>query len=376
MTAVAVYGGDSRVGFALGLSVALHMAAVVGLVVVLEKASREKTTVISDVQLLVEEAQKAPERRRKRRVRKRLAKPPSMKDFFKLAMPSVKPRPKGPLKLAAPKLQERKLMQLQPKLNDRGKMRQPMKMKALDMGRKRLAAKSVTPLAPAARSERSLMALPKLEEVGTRQAAPKVLQMAKLAEERSERLEPQGLGKLGPQLERRRAPRMAAPLLDEAAPAREESALSRLASSLPTGQPALQLEPKRESVARKFESLDSVKAPSLPPRRETSAIRKVAKKKAVEIEGEIKNRKVRDSSLPRFPEWLKDLGVFEAEVRIKFYVSASGFVKADRMHVSESSSYGRLDRLCMEHLKKWRFDPLPLGASDQWGIITFIFVSE
>jgi TonB family protein len=46
------------------------------------------------------------------------------------------------------------------------------------------------------------------------------------------------------------------------------------------------------------------------------------------------------------------------------------------MSVDKSSSYGWLDRLAMAHLKKWRFEPLPMGGRNEWGIITLRFFLE
>ena len=48
-----------------------------------------------------------------------------------------------------------------------------------------------------------------------------------------------------------------------------------------------------------------------------------------------------------------------------------------RTHLSPpDSGYGRLDRLALEHLKKWRFEALALGEGNQWGVITFRFILE
>ena len=64
----------------------------------------------------------------------------------------------------------------------------------------------------------------------------------------------------------------------------------------------------------------------------------------------------------------------EAEVRIKFYVSPAGDVLPD-LRVETTSGYGRLDRLALDSLKTWTFEPIG-GAGRQWGIITFRFVLE
>ena len=45
------------------------------------------------------------------------------------------------------------------------------------------------------------------------------------------------------------------------------------------------------------------------------------------------------------------------------------------MRVESTSGYGRIDRLAMESLKKWRFISLE-GTGTQWGVIFFRFVMD
>ena len=113
---------------------------------------------------------------------------------------------------------------------------------------------------------------------------------------------------------------------------------------------------------------DDMTAPVQPKRTEAMT----AKKKGVEIEGPLSNRKVISYQVPPFPKFLSDQGVEQAEVKIRFFVSAAGAVQSN-MRVELTSGYGQLDRLAMEYLKSWRFEPIGADAGNQWGIITFRF---
>ena len=45
------------------------------------------------------------------------------------------------------------------------------------------------------------------------------------------------------------------------------------------------------------------------------------------------------------------------------------------MRVEHTSGYGRLDRLAMDSLRNWKFEPIA-AQERQWGIITFRFLLE
>ena len=92
-----------------------------------------------------------------------------------------------------------------------------------------------------------------------------------------------------------------------------------------------------------------------------------------EIEGPLSKRKVVKSYVPPFPDWARSRGILEASAAVKFYVDNGGLV-LDNVSVERSSGYGELDRLALDAIKKWRFEPLPGALSRQWGIITFRFV--
>jgi protein TonB len=368
MTVQRGFGSEARVPAALGVSIALHAAGLAAFLAFTEKASREGVRVITDVELLIEQE-------RKGQPLPAAARPPapSMSDFLKLALPAI-PRASAPLEVKAPEL-ERKLMDIpQPKLEDRGRMAAGPKLEGLDLGRRRMdVAKVAAPLVE--RDSRLMASLPALEEVGTRQAAKKVLEMAALAEERRGRLAGPQLGSMDVKLERRQAPSMAAPLLAEAAPQQGSSPLERLAAALPSKTQTIQFEAKPDEG--RLKRMQSMEAPALPAPERRTEVQKASPKKGVEIEGPLSARRLLEGSLPAFPAWLKDLGVVDADVSVRIFVSPAGLVLEDRMRVERTSGYGRLDRLAMDHLKKWRFDPLRLDdPRTEWGVITFRFILE
>lgn len=366
MTAVmGVGGGEARVPAAIGISIVLHLGVMVGYLFLERRGPKVQEQVISDVQLLLEErAEEAPA------VRK--APPPSMSDFLRMALPSA-PRPRIPMQVDAPEVERRPMDIPQPKLEDRGRMQALQKMEALDLSRRRTdaaLAQAAQPLVER-RAVSALDALPKLEEVGTRQAAPKALQLAALAEERRGRIGPQGLGDLSAAVERRQAPKAAGPLLPEAVGrAGAPSALDRLAGLLPEKSSALRGRVMEAPAKKAFEDI----APAAERPKPAAPVE--VKRKSVEIEGPLSARKVTGYSLPPFPAWAREMGLIEADVAIRFYVSPDGRVVEDRMRVERTSGYGRLDRLAMEHLKRWRFEARLSLDGDEWGVITFRFLLE
>ncbi len=99
-------------------------------------------------------------------------------------------------------------------------------------------------------------------------------------------------------------------------------------------------------------------------------LEKSAGKQAVEITGPLSRRGVVESFLPVYPDWAKRKGV-EANVSIRLFVAPDGAVR-EKMTVEQTSGYRELDRLAMEALRRWRFEPVA-GGGDQWGIVTFRF---
>ncbi|MBI3299034.1 MAG: hypothetical protein HYZ75_12765 [Elusimicrobia bacterium] len=352
-----------RVPVALGVSLAVHALGLVGFLKLSFKPEEAPIQAIENVDLMVQE-----EERKAAPARQRLP-PPSMKEFLRLALPSI-PKPAMPMDVKA-QVSEKKLVDLQPKLEDRGRMKELQKLDSLDLGKKRPDLARIAPLIDQKREARALAAMPKLEEIGTRQAPRAALALAALAEADRGRLQPQrmdALGSLAP--ERRKAPQTA--MLREASPATGKS-LGRLADMLTSDSnrlaPALRAapEPRREKLSAIAETPE-------PPRRKEAEVQSV-KKKSVEIEGPLSDRKVLKHSLPTFPEWAREMGLVEAEVQVRFYVTPAGAVVADPMRIERTSGYGRLDRLVMEHLKVWVFQASP-GTGNEWGLITFRFLLE
>jgi TonB family protein len=363
-------GGETRVPTALGLSVALHA---LGLAVFLRQAAAPPETplqAIENVDLLVEEQ----EEKKAEPVRPK-APPPSMKDFLRLALPSV-PKPMPRMMDAQVPVEDRRLMDMTPKLEDKGRLKEAAKLDALDMDRKRPTLAKLDAALPAERrSARTLAALPKLDEVGARQAPRKAIEAANLLESDRGRMQRPALGSFGDLTPERRRPSQPAALLPtEASPATKPSGLSRLGDMLTSDSNRIQLGP-RTAAAPRAEKLSKMaeSEPAPPPRRSTEA--QTVKKKAVEIEGPLSDRRVTAHSIPPFPEWAREMGLVEAEVAIRFYVTPEGAVVGDSLRVERTSGYGRLDRLAMDHLKVWKFKPKAISGNE-WGVITFRFLLE
>lgn len=375
MTA-ALYGdrggnGTVRVPAALALSIGLHAAGLALFLRVAAAPPEEAVQAIENVDLLVEER---PEERKDEPARPKTP-PPSMKDFLKLALPSV-PKPMPRMMDAQVPLEERKLADLTPKLDDRGRMKEPQKLEALDMERKRPTLARLDADLPAERRpSQTLAALPKLEEVGGRQAPRKAIEAANLLESDRGRLQPQRLGSLGDLAAERRRPAQPAALLPgEARPETKGSALSRMADMLTSDSNRLQMGPRAAAAPQPARLSKMAEAePAPPPRRATTA--QTVKKKSVEIEGPLSDRRVVAHSLPKFPDWARDMGLVEAEVAIRFYVTPEGAVVGDTLRVERTSGYGRLDRLAMDHLRVWKFQPKAVSGNE-WGVITFRFLLE
>jgi TonB family protein len=129
-----------------------------------------------------------------------------------------------------------------------------------------------------------------------------------------------------------------------------------------------ELRPAPEPIAKKLQSFTAA------PLRRQGAEAIEEKKKGVEIEGPLADRRVVSYEVPEFPEWARQQGILEATVAIRFYVSPEGDVLPN-MRIERTSGYGRMDRLAMDSLKLWKF--APLGSDQrQWGIITFRFLLE
>lgn len=359
---------EARLPATVTTSLLLHAAVLVGYIQLTKAGPKAAGRVIGDVDLLIKVRASAAAARPVQK-----ASPPSLMNFLKLALPAM-PKVAAPLEVKPVETLKKSLIDVPDKLDDKGRLKRLAALEPLDLGKTRTAAPKLD--AGKLDSARRAVpeALPKLEEVGARRAPPKVLAMAAALEEESrERLKPQGLDALSklPDPVKRAAPQAAPLLPEEAAPAQRKSALGRMADMLTSEARPLPMQAEAPpKVERPRPRLDALKQ-SL-PRQEHSAI--VEKKKAMEIEGPLSDRRLVYYELPPFPAWLSAQGVAEAETRIKLYVSPTGEVLED-IRVETTSGYGRLDRLAMDFLKRWKFEASP-GAGRQWGIITFRFVSE
>lgn len=374
MAAAAIANGDVRdsgVPASVLVSVCLHVLGMIAFFRMGTLGPKADEVTVNDVELMVEERKEDPAKpkavARRAQQRQKLA-----KDFLKLALPSM-PKPRVPLEVKAPELERRPMEIPKESLRDRGKLQNAPKMAALDLSKERPAlAKIQAPLIE--RERRVPAALPKLDEVGVRAAPRKVIQLDALRERTGAPAmrSVEGAMKIDLGAARRT---FEASALSEAKPAPTTRRKS-LADLLPDA-PEIDLgKPRSAPIAAPKPNFEEIAKP-LPRREPVKRIEEApVKQKAIEIEGEIENRRVVARSIPRFPQWAIDQGLIQAEVRIKFYVGASGAVLEDDLKVERSSGYGRLDRLAMDHLKKWRFEPLPFGSKNEYGIITFRFLLE
>lgn len=343
-------------------SLALH-AAVVGLYLYAAQLSkRQASRVIGNVDLMIQVHKpvalpNAP----------RPAAPPrKLTDFLKMALPAI---PKIEAQRLEVKVPQHELRMQTPKLEDRGKRFEQKKLDALNLDERRPdVAKLDVGAVKTRRSAAALAALPKLEEVGRRQV--KNLPAAiKLEEERQQAIGLQRMQALTTPTHHYAAP--AAEQLHEAAPSQSGRFADKIASMLPSQPPALEIKPEMREAddpLKKKVFMEPAK------RRETAQEIQPEKKKGVELEGPIKDRKIASYDVPEFPSWAKDQGILEAAVAIRFWVTPEGGVM-DNMRVERTSGFGRLDRLAMDALKNWKFAPL-LNNERQWGVITFRFVLE
>ncbi|MBN1621992.1 MAG: energy transducer TonB [Endomicrobiales bacterium] len=97
-------------------------------------------------------------------------------------------------------------------------------------------------------------------------------------------------------------------------------------------------------------------------------------KKSVEIAGPVSERKIVKSYLPVYPDWARAKNI-EANVVIKFFVTPEGLIR-DKVFVERTSGYSKLDRLAVEAIKKWVFNPIEKNKGDQWGFVTFKYILQ
>lgn len=95
----------------------------------------------------------------------------------------------------------------------------------------------------------------------------------------------------------------------------------------------------------------------------------------VQISGALAGRKVIHSPLPPYPDWAMKQGI-EARLRLRFSVLADG--KVNFVCIDQTSGYQELDRLSVDFLRKWLFEPLSgeMLWQEQQGLITLVFCLE
>lgn len=350
--------GTFRMPGAVSVSLGLHAAGLFFFLGMAKHAPEQAAAVVEGVDLLIAAPKPAAPA---------APKPISTMDFLKLALPTRAPEiqamtmklpeARKPLDIATPKLDERARKAL-PKLAD------------LDLSKERQldAAKLEAKLENRRSAMETLAALPKLEEVGRKRVAdlPAALQ---LEERRQGAVEAMGMPAMKMDAPSRRQAMAAMATLNEAVPSRPAAPARGLSALLPQSQ----LDMGRAAPAPVRMAKVAAEAPA-PQRRVASAAAEAAPKKGVEIEGPLKDRKVVAYSVPSFPDWARSQGILEAATAIRFNVDASGEVMPD-MRVERTSGSGRLDKMCMDALRSWRFAAMP-GAGVQWGVITFRFVLE
>jgi TonB family protein len=350
-------------------SLGFHATALVAAMVLMRSAPREASRMVDGVDLIVRRA--AP-------TAAAAVKPPPLStfDFLKLALPTVQ-HAAAPAELAAA-LPQHRAVAAEPKLEDLARKEHGVKLDALDLSRKpnESAARLDADIETRRRAAATLSSLPALEDVGRRRVKNLPEALA-LDEQRTRVVEQAGLPEVAASSRvptRRRALAAAAALQDAAPPPPSVSGAPRrgLESLLPD-RPLLDARPQEAAAPRVAPAADTLARPT---RRPAAAAPAEAEppKKGVEIEGPLADRRVVSYSVPAFPDWAKNQGILEADVSIRFTVDENGSVMTG-MRVTSSSSYGRIDKLALDALQAWRFEPKP-GAGVEWGVITFKFILE
>lgn len=343
-----------RLPASVTLSLGLHAGALFLFLGMSKEAPRQARRIVEGVDLLIQ----AP----KARPAVSPAPPLSTMDFLKMALPQVRAAAPAALQV---KMEQRRIVPAEaPKLEEKARREPGPKLEAIDLSHQRAdVAKVEEKLQSRREAAATLASLPRLEDVGRRKVQN--LPEAVALEERRREVSAAGLAELTPKAVTRRQAAAAMATLREAAPERKG-----LGSFVPDR--ALVMEPRPQAaMGPKLEKVSAI-APRLERRQAQAAAGE--RKKGVEIEGPLADRKVDAYTVPSFPPWLHSQGILEAAVSVRFTVSEAGDVLPG-MRVVNSSGYGRLDKLAMESLKNWRFNPKP-GAGVQWGVITFRFILE
>lgn len=366
MSAAALYTQPSSKGMPVSAvtSLVLHAAGLGLWLYTLQNAAKHTNAVITGVDIIT--VKKAVTMTQKNRAEAKQA--ASTFDFLKMALPAV-PR------MAAPKMAEVKLPDAHkpievkaPKLSDRGRLAEAPKLdmdvdKAHSLDAAKIEARIPT------RKLSAMSTAPKLEDIGRRRVANLPAAIA-MEEKRQEAQALQGMDALAKASERRGRSAAQAPAIQDAAPSRGGG--SKFSSKIAALLPEQTLDMKQAVMPQPV--IKQGVEPVVRERQKPAGLQGGESKKGVEIEGPLADRKVVNYEIPEFPAWAKEQGVLEAHVAIRFWVNSAGDVLPN-MRVENTSGYGRLDRLAMDSLSKWKFAPL-ISQEKQWGVITFRFLLE
>ncbi len=296
-------------------------------------------------------------------------------NFLKLALPVI-PKIAAP---EAPKLptldiktpdRRRPSMDLPKALTERsGRVNQAQKLE-MDAGGRVASAKDAGLDIKAERSAQAMAPRIELEEVGLKKA-PSLPQGLKF-EDAGPAVRPQTMQELNMAVDRARrsqaGPQALAERQGEVASARRQPAIAAAPQRLAEAQSAAAPVARREAPV--------ISAAALGGSRHNESLRQAdAAPQRLEITGPLSRRKVVKYYAPQFPDWARDRGILEAAVSIKFFVDNSGRV-LDNAAVEKTSGYGALDRLALDAIKRWSFEPVGGPASKQWGVITFRFLAD
>jgi TonB family protein len=360
-----MYQGDSKaVNYSIIASVSFHALLFFLYFHFVLMAPETRNVVLNNVDLLVQEKEAQ-------------AKAPAANktfNFLKLALPTIpKIEPPPPPKLAQIDIKtpehNRAALDLPKALAERaGRVTAAQKLDMDAGGRVNSSIKDAGLDIKAERSAQAMAPRIELEEVGMKKA-PSLPQGLKF-EDAGPAVRPQTMQELNVAVDKARRAAAAPQALSErqgtVAAARQTPVVAGPAQRLTEARSAgVQITARREPT---------ISADALSMRHESLHQAEAAPQR-MEITGPLSKRKVLKYYAPPFPDWASDRGILEAAVSIKFYVDGSGTV-LDNAAVERTSGYGALDRLALDAIKRWAFEPLPGGASRQWGVITFRFLSE
>jgi TonB family protein len=361
-----MYQGNPRhVSYAMLASAGFHALLAVLFVYLVVMRPETRTIVLSNVDLIMQEKEaqaKAPAQNK-------------TLNFLKLALPQIP-------KIAAPELpklpqfdiktpeRQRAALDLPKSLAERsGRVSAAQKLD-MEAGRRvDTGIKDAGLDIKAGRSAQALAPRIELEEVGFKKA-PALPQGLKF-EDAGPAVRPQNMQELNLAVDNARRAAAAPQALAE----RQGSVAAARQPAMIAAAPQRLTEARNAGVQAAVRQGPAITAESISMRRNESLRQAEAPAQRLEITGPLSRRKVLKYYAPPFPAWASERGILEAAVSLKFYVDNSGRV-LDGVTVEKTSGYGALDRLALDAIKRWAFEPLSGPASKQWGIITFRFVSE